>query len=207
MPIAEVQVRFGKNALSQGLFYANAPALRFELSGGGHWLDLFLQAIDRARIISTTVFQDSSKLALIIAVFVGRNEELLTVQQQLAASFTALGLADLQLTEMVQDETQDTGDPELTRVLLAGAVLTADLPRLLWGLFAQELNVTPTLPPCQVYLADLAGGILIHPYDDRGMDVIGPNTPLLGKLYRDFNDWLLDYDRERMKASFEPLGS
>ena len=42
----------------------------------------------------------------------------------------------------------------------------------------------------------------MHPYDDRGMDVIGPNHALLADLYHRFNERLLDYDRARMDGFF-----
>ncbi len=52
-------------------------------------------------------------------------------------------------------------------------------------------------------LFNLDLGIMINPYDDRGMDVFGPNRDLLKMLYDKRNDWLLDYDRERMDAAYK----
>lgn len=54
----------------------------------------------------------------------------------------------------------------------------------------------------QLMLFDLDSGIMINPYDVRGMDVFGPNHDLLAKLYRKRNDWLLDFDRDRMRAVY-----
>ena len=45
--------------------------------------------------------------------------------------------------------------------------------------------------------------VLIHPYDDRGMDVVGSNRPLLARLYANYGSYLLDYDRKIMAATFE----
>lgn len=51
----------------------------------------------------------------------------------------------------------------------------------------------------------LREGIGMHPYDDRGMDVFGPNTDALGRLYSERRGWLLDHDlsgaNERYGAS------
>nr|WP_259641718.1 DUF3885 domain-containing protein [Pseudomonas salomonii] len=43
---------------------------------------------------------------------------------------------------------------------------------------------------------------MIFPYDDRGMDVVGPNTDLLLQLYRHHHAYLLDYDRPVMDITF-----
>ena len=52
-------------------------------------------------------------------------------------------------------------------------------------------------------LFNLDLGIMINPYDDRGMDVLGPNRDLLKMIYNKRNDWLLDYDREQMDAYYK----
>ncbi|MHC8338757.1 DUF3885 domain-containing protein [Pseudomonas sp. HLT2-19-2] len=39
-------------------------------------------------------------------------------------------------------------------------------------------------------------------YDDRGMDVVGPNKDLLSQLYRQHHTYLLDYDRHTMDTTF-----
>lgn len=43
---------------------------------------------------------------------------------------------------------------------------------------------------------------MVFPYDDRGMDVVGPNKNLLLQLYRQHHPYLLDYDRDAMDATF-----
>jgi len=43
--------------------------------------------------------------------------------------------------------------------------------------------------------------VMIFPYDDRGMDVVGPNTDLLLQLYRHHHAYLLDYNRPVMDTT------
>ena len=45
--------------------------------------------------------------------------------------------------------------------------------------------------------------LLLHPYDDRGVDVVGEPTEDIRFLYEDCRNWLLDYDIERMRNIFE----
>lgn len=51
-------------------------------------------------------------------------------------------------------------------------------------------------------LVDPERGVSVYAYDDRGMDVTATNRKELVTLYQDFDNWLLDYDRERMAAIF-----
>jgi hypothetical protein len=56
-----------------------------------------------------------------------------------------------------------------------------------------------------VYIFDLDNGILAHPYDDRGMDVIGPNKVILKNLYETQKKFLLDHDIKQMNDYFTNL--
>lgn len=75
--------------------------------------------------------------------------------------------------------------------------------RLLWGALAADLGIEPRLVG-NLYVASPERGIVVHPYDDRGMDIAGPNRVRLEELYLRFNPYLLGYDRDRMRAWFEP---
>ncbi|HYW07655.1 MAG TPA: DUF3885 domain-containing protein, partial [Longimicrobium sp.] len=81
----------------------------------------------------------------------------------------------------------------------------ASLTRLAWVALGGDLGIRPAIRAA-VTVADVERGILVHPYDDRGMDVIGPNRELMAAAYSRFTGYLLDYDRERMRCFFEPDG-
>ena len=54
----------------------------------------------------------------------------------------------------------------------------------------------------RVYFVNMSRDIILHMYDDRGLDVIATNrTSLLG-LYHSHNAWILDHDRERIDVIF-----
>jgi hypothetical protein len=46
---------------------------------------------------------------------------------------------------------------------------------------------------------------MVFPYDDRGMDVVGPNRSLLAGLYSKHHRYLLGHDLPAMKATFGDL--
>jgi hypothetical protein len=56
--------------------------------------------------------------------------------------------------------------------------------------------------PVLGFLLNTSTSVMLHVYDDRGMDVIACDPAKLQGVYSGFADWLLDYDRERMAKLF-----
>lgn len=50
----------------------------------------------------------------------------------------------------------------------------------------------------RVYFLNPATAIIVHMYDDRGLDMIAATRESLVPIYQTFNDWVLDFDRERI---------
>lgn len=72
---------------------------------------------------------------------------------------------------------------------------------LLWHAIASEMPVYPSAPVV-AFLLDPGTSVMLHVYDDRGMDVIAYDSAQLHRLHSDFAHWLLDCDRERMRKLF-----
>jgi hypothetical protein len=190
---------FGPKAFELPCFYVNEPALRFELSLHGHWLDQFEQAWDRARPILAHALGDSRELVVVLSRFTGDGTmRHLDLFRSLRACGVRMGRPRAWWTEPYHDPHVEGPDEQS---FVAFACERDTVHRLLWGALANDLGIRPRLSG-MLYLADPGRGILVHPYDDRGMDVVGPNHALLAELYHRFNDRLLDYDRARMDAFF-----
>lgn len=189
---------FGPQAFEPGLFYANEPALRFELSRSGKGIDLFVQAFDRAREVLHFLFRESKTL-VVVAVFFGPGP--LLRHRAVVASLRACGIALERPRSCWKVRCEEkTGDSE-ERALISFRANAASLDRLLWGALAADLGIEPRLD-AWVYIADPERGVLVHPYDDRGMDVIGPNRELLKELFQRYREYLLPYDMPRMEGFF-----
>ena len=50
-----------------------------------------------------------------------------------------------------------------------------------------------------VYLFDVENHVMIHLYDDRGLDIVSHEKNTLMPLYQELNGWILDYDRKRIE--------
>ena len=78
----------------------------------------------------------------------------------------------------------------------------AELDKLIWNCAAQDMGVQPYAEWRDIYFVDLQKRMIVHVYDDRGMDVIAMDKEAIAPFYTKFNDLLLDYDREKMKQQF-----
>lgn len=180
------------------LFYNFPGGLRFELSEGGSALDQVLTALRK----STTICKD----ALGEAKFVVHMQRFVfSTRFSLRQSLRELDLAGIAIPadrdvwiEVNEDENWSDG----YWVNCAFEVPGSKLQNFLWCALATDFGPIRPNPHCLIYLINPQSGILIHPYDDRGLDVICRTPSRLKRLYVEHNAWLLDYDRATMDDTF-----
>jgi hypothetical protein len=187
------------------LFYTFPGGLRFELSEGGSPLDQVLVALRKATVICDDVFAGEERILVHLQAFAPAS------RFRLRAKLRELRLAgviipkvrDAWLGKAEEDETEDDdNDGNRYWINCAFEVPAAKLQNLLWCAFTTDFGPLRPNPNCRVYLLNTNKGIVVHPYDDRGMDVIGRRTSLLAEMYERHNDLLLDYDIEAMHQTF-----
>ncbi|WP_145053127.1 DUF3885 domain-containing protein [Paenibacillus xylanexedens] len=57
----------------------------------------------------------------------------------------------------------------------------------------------------RIYFIDPQSQLVFHIYDDRGLDIVSPTKEALLYLYKEFNDWILDYDRKEIDKIFKSI--
>jgi hypothetical protein len=55
----------------------------------------------------------------------------------------------------------------------------------------------------RIYFVNPTRNVILHMYDDRGMDLIAARRSDLQPIYVEHKDWVLDYDRRRISETFE----
>ncbi len=200
--------RFGVDSLD-ALFYGAKWALRFEL--GGDWdveggqVPRMLQALDRARAVTEAVFGESRTVEAVIRTW-GRRRT--GPRSSTFRRLAAMGFRPKPVYEGRYRHPDDEAGEPYTHFFLAGPTRLSDRATLIWDACASEIGVEPASPLVGVdsigqfvsLLVDFERGLLVHVYDDRGMDVIAVDREALRPLYARFNDWLRDHDRARMDA-------
>ncbi|MGL3821468.1 DUF3885 domain-containing protein [Sphingopyxis sp. R3-92] len=186
--------------------------LRFELDDGEHagrYVTKFTTSYDRARKLARMALP-SEIVVGIIAAFPDPSMEL---NADWLGWTTGTGFEHLAQLGVSTDSAfaewggfwwpDDEGDPEAEPWIQRAVCLTWEqVDVLLWNQIAQDLGIAPRAPVFAKFV-DLAQGICVNAYDDRGMDVTSLTKKPLEELYSQCSSWLLDYDRGRMAAVFE----
>ncbi|UHA71929.1 DUF3885 domain-containing protein [Paenibacillus sp. 481] len=77
-----------------------------------------------------------------------------------------------------------------------------DYIELLKAIGNQDYTIDPYVSD-GVFFVEPQKHIIYYLYDDRGLDVISNNRESLLPLYKKFNHWILDYDREKIDRLFQ----
>jgi hypothetical protein len=178
--------------------------LRFELGGEAFGnleqpVPRFIRAFSRARSIADRALAQSAAMTAIVGTWPPPEHD--TPQSDYFIALDHIGFRAPDPVS-VWSAPVARGEPD---ILLSWQALAIDDPMmrdtLLWTSIANEMPVTPKAAVI-VYFVDFVAGVMLHAYDDRGMDVIALERAAIEPMYRDFDDWLLDHDRPRMAAAF-----
>lgn len=191
-----IEETFLGRAFLRPLFYSYPGGLRFELSEGGHAIDQFLTAHHKASEICRDAFSGNDNLTICLRVHYFQESKFAyrsTLRDLADAGIKIPRSRSIWLEEVAED----------CSLLVAFSASTTALPRLLWCALSADFGSIRPRPLCSVYLFNLDAGVMAFPYDDRGMDVVGPNSNLLERLYRKHSAYLLEHDIKAMKESFD----
>lgn len=190
-------------------FRATPYSLRFELGGEdlsniGQPVPRFIQAFHRAQTVSNAMFARSSPLTAVLAASPASEHD---VFAPAADAFTALANLGFRAASpwCEWSASLDPADEDSPTFNWRAIDLNEPMMRdtLLWTSIVYEMAIAPNAPVMS-WLIDFEVGVMLHVYDDRGMDVCALHRAAIEPLYRQFDSWLLDYDRPRMEAVFGP---
>jgi hypothetical protein len=186
------------------LFYNFPDGLRFGLSEGGSPLDQVLTALRKATVICNDVFGAEERILVHLGAFAPASPFGL---RKMLRELQVAGIAIPKVRDVWVDAEDLTGEDDDEEngswVSCAFEVPKAKLQNLLWCAFTNDFgsSLLPN-PHCRIYLLNPNAGIVVHPYDDRGMDVNSRSTSALAGLFERHNDLLLEYDMEAMRRTF-----
>lgn len=187
-------------------------SLRFELDDGecsGRYVAKFTRSYDRARELARIALPSDSLIGVIAAIS-DPSKEMNAARLGWTTGTAFEHLAELGVSTEANlaewggfwwpDEGDDPDSKAWTQRAVSLTWEHADI--LLWNQIAQDLGVAPRAPVFAKFV-DLARGVCVNVYDDRGMDVTSLTREPLNELYSKCGSWLLEDDRNRMAAIFE----
>lgn len=205
--IQQFESSFTVSEFPHAMFYEFDVGLRFELGGEknptSRPLKRFIQAFARADVISKDLFENSKSLWLLSSSY---GDEMPKKKRLKPYKFCGLPKAQFKYLGATPQKDQDHIEAFGSDVFRHwDATELGDreqLREVLWLALGSEIGIRPTIH-AQVYFVDFEKSIALHPYDDRGMDVVSMDKRYLSNLYDTRKSWLLEYDIPRMRAVFE----
>jgi hypothetical protein len=186
---------------SDGAFFCPyADSLRFELGLGSQPVSRFLSAHERAMTVLRDAFRGARHLHVAVQIWHDTPTPGVAILLDACRS-----LRDCGLPWPIKEGIETSLVPREIDVWHTVMVMPLEneaLPRAIWAAVARNMGVEPRIA-AWIFVFSIDLGIMAHLYDDRGMDVAGPNMARLKELYVTHRSLLLEYDMERMRSTFE----
>ncbi|SLN56872.1 DUF3885 domain-containing protein [Ruegeria meonggei] len=206
--IAKIQEQFGVEELPHGLFHSFDQALRFELGGEKLGTDRpmrrFTQAHDRSNAVSKAFIDNSPEVFVLLSSYEMEQPDKKRLKPLKLCGIKRSEFQYLSKTRQQDDDhIAEFGSDIFRHWDMAKLKDKETISEILWLGIASEMGIKPTFHGSMTaYFVDPENGLVLHLYDDRGMDVVATQKAPLNNLFARYNDWLLDYDLTRMTDMF-----
>ncbi|WP_342433517.1 DUF3885 domain-containing protein [Neobacillus sp. FSL H8-0543] len=197
--------------LEPPLFYSWTISIRFEIAPPMipyYEKEYLQQTFDRAIALFKKVFDDNDEMLLVADVKTTCRDLFL---QRRPLNVYLKYIKDKESRYKLQyHRFDDPDEEEMTthRFVLPCAKNEIRYVQLLKAIcyedFAHPSTILKNNPQSgyQVYFINVTQKLIYHLYDDRGCDVIAAEKETIRFLYEDCNEWILDYDRDRIERLF-----
>lgn len=201
--------KMGMNQLEVPIFYHAPIGIRFEIGGAEN---VYLDNDTDENIVNPTYVADALYRAKTIYDNLPKKPDILRIDGYLYEDISEDEFlsslykeTNLQIpNEIVAVPFQWEEDDEVITQL-----------QLYWNLNENDLSIVTLLEEIikadiggyhllssSVFFADTENAILFYLYDDRGADLVAESKASLYPIFKKFNDWILDYDREKVNMTF-----
>ncbi|MCX2796502.1 DUF3885 domain-containing protein [Microbulbifer thermotolerans] len=199
----QIENTFDGKAFKRPLFYNYEGGLRFELSEGGNYLNKFLTAHRKAMEVCSQIFSGCEDITVCTRVYGGKRllSSLSTLRPLREAGLYPISGKE-HWTEFDEEWLGDEDYSDSLWHYIAFNAPSEYIINALWCALSSDFGCINPNPMADIYLFNLSKEVMVFPYDDRGMDIVGPNKQFLKELYDQFEQYLLDYDKEAMDAAF-----
>ncbi|WP_240903818.1 DUF3885 domain-containing protein [Chengkuizengella sediminis] len=102
----------------------------------------------------------------------------------------------------VFEDVYDIYDFETHRYTLRCKVSDVKYINLIKAICNQDMDIKPKIYH-DIFFINITNDTIFHIYDSRGCDVIASEIDSIRELYKNYNDWVLDYDRVTIDKAFE----
>ncbi|MBP4047301.1 DUF3885 domain-containing protein [Chromobacterium violaceum] len=192
MKISKIKEIFGENCFSNAVFYKYKDSLRFEISQDDNRLNQFITAYENAKNILNSIFKNDFKIYCSLSL---SGEHLLSALSQ----FKEIKHGGFTIPNLRSIESEIDENEKVIRIIFQTS--KEECTKLLWMKLAYELGISPSMW-FDLHIFNIEEEIFIHPYDERGIDIIGKKSNLK-VIFNQIPHLLLKYDMGKMENSFK----
>lgn len=204
--------------LEKPLFYNNPFGLRFEIGPTeiGVWANrekrqlnekYFNAALERAQRIFDTAFSSSDDISIVYQIFSDGRRKIkkscYVLRQINTDSTKEIAFSD---HRELYSENLNYKCQRWRRATVSDLKIEdANVNKILLALINTDFSSRSPSIGGECYFINHTKGLVLNLYDDRGMDVVALKKETLLPLYKTYNEWLLNYDREHIDQMFSQI--
>ncbi|KAF6628150.1 DUF3885 domain-containing protein [Paenibacillus sp. EKM208P] len=195
--------------LKSPLFY-NAPVgIRFEAGGDIIVPEIRIQQVKlRATTLFNVVNQDNDDIYFVLFVDSWDEHPVSSFESDVLKVFETFinGLDVKQVCKKEQDyrykDTDEDDDTVTIRYCTRLKAQDLNIDNLILAVANRTIGNEVSSIVGDIFLVNKTRSVIFYLYDDRGLDIVAKNKETLKSIYEQYNDWILDFDRERIKGIF-----
>jgi Domain of unknown function (DUF3885) len=101
----------------------------------------------------------------------------------------------------VYPEDDDEGVCKTHRFILKCKVSDIKYLSMIKAICNQDMGIKPSIHH-EIYFINISKKTIFMIYDDRGCDILASSRESLYPVYKEYNEWILDYDRKEINSIF-----
>ncbi|WP_022823936.1 DUF3885 domain-containing protein [Hymenobacter norwichensis] len=191
--------------LGPALFYSWNIGVRFDLQSEVSTSDqaYFTEVVRRATSVFEAVFKPTDEVLIVVQ---RPRDKRYFRRRRFRANDLLFRLLNASKQEAhfqrLANRTRFASTQQLIRFTIQRSANQIPYQQILQAISYQDFSSrTPQLHD-DIFFLNLRSKLILHMYDDRGLDVISSNADTLRPLYNSHHHLLLDYDRQQMLATF-----
>ena len=204
----KVIASLGMEQLTHPIFYNSPIGIRFNIGDNGD--EVYIDKSDEELSVNPNYITACLERSLKIYHGLKSEPDLLAIEGYLCENepvedfiSSVVSATDLPQPNEINSKIKHNDKDEFTHVFLFWKLNDFNPNKLLEKIIKADLGNGNVFLTSSVYLVCTKDNVLFHLYDDRGADLVADKKEKIQHIYYKLNDFILDYDREKIDRIFK----
>lgn len=203
-----LQVNFPSLEIKKPLFYNYDYGLRYEVGIPSLSIykdnnqevlnkEYFEKALYRAKKLFETIFEPDDNICIVFQKY-SEGRQRIQKNSYIFKSINHFDKIEYLKVKKLYREEQHSKNEHYRRIAIHTKLNNIDYSTIINKAIYTDFEGSNI----ESFFINIDKDVIYNIYDDRGLDIIAKDKKILKKLYTEFNDWILDYDREKIDNLF-----